>query len=116
MIALAVDENFNNRIVRGMLRRNQHLDMVRVQDVGLSGAPDQEVLAWAASEHRTLVTHDVATMTERVRRRIDAGLLIAGVIVCSRQVPIAVAIEDLLLIAECSTEGEWDYKIVFLPL
>ena len=37
MLRLAADENFNGNIVRGLLRRNPKLDIVRVQDVGLSG-------------------------------------------------------------------------------
>lgn len=31
-----VDEDFDNDIVRGVLRRQPSLDMVRAQDVGLS--------------------------------------------------------------------------------
>ena len=40
MLMLAADENFNNNIVRGLFRRNPQLDIVRIQDVGLSGADD----------------------------------------------------------------------------
>ena len=43
----AADENFNNDIVRGLLRREKHLDRVRIQDAGLSGATDPELLEWA---------------------------------------------------------------------
>jgi predicted nuclease of predicted toxin-antitoxin system len=53
---LATDENFDNRILRGLLRRRPELDIVRVQDVGLSGWSDAEVLAWAAQEGRVLLT------------------------------------------------------------
>jgi hypothetical protein len=38
------DEDFNNRIVRGLLRRFPHLDLVRAQDVGLAGKYDTKVL------------------------------------------------------------------------
>jgi len=48
MLALATDENFNNDIVRGALRRKPDLNVVRVQDAGLSGADDPTVLEWAA--------------------------------------------------------------------
>ena len=48
MLRLAADENFNGDIVRGLLRRNPKLDIVRIQDVGLSGADDPSVLQWAA--------------------------------------------------------------------
>jgi hypothetical protein len=53
MLKLAADENFNIDIRRGVLRALLGLDFVRVQDVGLVAADDDEVLAWAASEGRS---------------------------------------------------------------
>lgn len=50
MLLLVSDENFNNDIVRGLLRRKPDLDIVRVQDVGLRGADDAIILEWAAQE------------------------------------------------------------------
>ena len=67
------DENFNIDIVRGLLRRKTDLDIVRVQDVGLSGADDPTVLEWAAREGRVLFTHDVSTITNYAYERISAG-------------------------------------------
>ena len=116
MIALAADENFNNRIIRGLIRRNRRLDITRIQDVGLSGADDPRVLAWAAEFHRVLVTHDVSTMLQHARRRIESGLAMSGLIACGREVPIRAAIDDLQLIAECSENSEWDNLVLFLPL
>ncbi len=63
MLRFAADENFNNNIIRGLLRRQPELDIIRVQDVGLRGADDPTVLEWAAQEGRVLLTHDVATIT-----------------------------------------------------
>ena len=40
MIAFAIDENLNNDIIRGLLRKKSDLDIVRIQDAGLSGADD----------------------------------------------------------------------------
>lgn len=57
------DENFNNQIIRGILRQNPEIDIVRVQDVGLSEADDPTVLEWAARQGRVVLTHDVTTMT-----------------------------------------------------
>ena len=54
MLRLCADENFNNDILRGLLRRKADLDIVRVQDVGLSGADDPTVLDWTAKEGRRL--------------------------------------------------------------
>lgn len=47
MVRFLADENFNNQIVRGILRRNPNVDIVRVQDMGLSETDDPTVLEWA---------------------------------------------------------------------
>jgi hypothetical protein len=39
-----------------------------------------------------------------------------GVFEVPRTVAIASAIEDLLLIAECSRPGEWEGQVRYLPL
>lgn len=39
-----------------------------------------------------------------------------GVFQVGRDVQIRVAIEDILLLAECSREGEWEGQIRYLPL
>ena len=43
MLPLASDENFNGHIVRGLFRRNPEIDLVRVQDAGLSGIDDPAI-------------------------------------------------------------------------
>lgn len=116
MLRLAADEDFNNRILRGLLRRRPDLDIVRAQDAGLTGRSDAEVLEWAAREGRVLFTHDVTTMRRALDERVAAGLPVAGVFEVGQHTPIAQAIEDILLIAECSLEGEWEGQIRFLPL
>jgi hypothetical protein len=39
VLKLVSDENFNGDILRGLFRRRPDLDVVRVQDVGLSATP-----------------------------------------------------------------------------
>lgn len=116
MLRFAADENFNNDIVRGLLRRKPDLDIVRVQDVGLTGANDPTILEWAAQEGRVLLTHDVTTITRYAYERVRMGKLMPGVFEVSRQVPIGVAIDDILLIAEYSLPGEWEGEVRYLPL
>ena len=111
MLPLAADENFNNDIVRGLVRRRPDLDIARTQDAGLSGAEDPPVLEWAAQENRMLFTHDVTTITKYAYERVREGKRMPGVFEVSRSVPIGVAIEDILLIAECSLEGEWESQV-----
>jgi hypothetical protein len=110
------DEDFDNDIVRGLLRRLPTLDVVRAQDVGLSGQPDPVVLAWAAQADRVILTHDVSTMTAHAYGRIADGLPMAGVFAVSQSLPIGQALDDLLLLAECSFAGEWAGQVRYLPL
>lgn len=70
MARFLADENFNNQIVRGVLRQSPDVDIVCVQDVGLSGVDDPTVLEWATQEERIVLTHDVATMTTFAYQRI----------------------------------------------
>ncbi len=116
MLRLAVDENFNNDVLRGLLRRVPDLDAIRVQDVGLSGADDPTILAWAATEGRLLLTHDVTTITRHAHERLEAGMPMPGVIEVAPGVPISRAIEDIQLLVELSLEGEWEGQILYLPL
>lgn len=116
MLRLAADEDFNSRIVRGLLRRQSELDIVRVQDAGLAGSDDQKVLAWTATENRVLLTHDVSTMKQFAYERIAAGLPMPGVFELAQDLPIGVAIDEILFLAECSVENEWEGQVRFLPL
>jgi predicted nuclease of predicted toxin-antitoxin system len=62
MLRLLADENFNGDIVRALLLRQPDLDIVRVQDVGLAGLDDPDILDWAAANDRIILTHDRATL------------------------------------------------------
>ena len=116
MLRLAADENLNNDIIRGLLRRQPGLDIVRVQDAGLSGADDPTVLEWAAQEGRVLLTHDISTITRYAYERVQAGQPMPGVFEISRAVPMGQAIEDILLLAECSLDDEWEGQVRYLLL
>ncbi len=89
---------------------------MRVQDAGLSGADDPTVLDWAAKQGRVLLTDDVSTMTRYAYERVRLGKPMPGVFEVSRRVPARVAIDDILLLVECSEEGEWEGQVRYLPL
>lgn len=115
MLRFAADENLNNDVVRGLLRRVPELDIIRIQDTHLGGADDPSVLAWAALEGRILLTHDVTTITRYAHDRIRAGQPMPGVIEIRRKALMGRVIDDLLLLAENSLENEWEGQILYLP-
>ena len=116
MLRLAADENFDGAIIRGVLRRNPGLDIVRIQDAGLSGKDDPTVLDWSAQEGRILLTHDVSTITHFAYERIRVGQSMPGVIEVNLNGAISQIIEDILLLVECSLDGEYESQVIYLPL
>ncbi len=110
------DENFEGAIYRGLLRHSPDLDIVRVQDAGLSHTADLEILEWANSEGRVLLTHDRRTMPRHAYERIAEGKSIAGMIVMRATIPVSTAIDDILLIDALSTAEEWVNMVQDLPL
>ncbi|MEM8544115.1 MAG: DUF5615 family PIN-like protein [Cyanobacteria bacterium P01_H01_bin.119] len=115
MIKLLADENLDNTIIRGLLRRNPDIDIIRVQDIDLSGEDDPVVLEWAADQGRILLTHDVATITRYAYKRLANNLAMPGVLEIHTDAPIGRIIEDLFLILECGTLEDLDGQIYYLP-
>lgn len=102
--------------MRGLLRRQPELDIVRVQDVGLSGTTDPAILEWAAQEGRVIVTQDARAFSSYAYERVQAGLPMPGVLKVRQSLPVGQAIEEILTVAECSREGEWEGQVLHLPL
>ena len=99
-----------------MLRKKPNLDIVRIQDSEVSEQDDTAILAWTARENRILLTHDIQTITGYAYERVEAGLPMPGVFEVEATMPIGQAIEDLLLLVECSEEDEWEGQVCFIPL
>jgi len=114
-VRFLTDENFDNRILTGLRRRFPRLDIIRIQDSGLLGAEDPEILAWAAEEDRIVLTHDAATMPAYAYQRVQVGAKMPGVIEVPRAMPIAQAIEEIALLLELSRPREWENQVVYLP-
>jgi predicted nuclease of predicted toxin-antitoxin system len=116
MLRLLADENFNHDLLRGLLRRLPKLDIVRVQDVGLRQMDDPAVLEWAAREHRVLLTHDVNTIPAFAFERVRQKKSMAGVFVITQDASPAAIVDDLVLLAECSEDAEWENAVAYVPL
>ncbi len=92
------------------------MDLVRLQDLGMTGTDDEGVLDWAAEADRVLLTHDVSTITLYAYQRLRAGKAMPGVIEVSPEMSIGDAIEDLLLLATAGSPLDVDSQILYLPL
>jgi len=108
------DEDFNNRIVRGIRRLSSEVDIVRVHEVGLLGEPDIKILEWGAKENRIVLTHDAATMIGFGYERIRDGREFPGMIAVSQSASIGRVIEDIAKIAD-DEKFQLQDQIIYLP-
>ncbi len=116
MLRLLADENFNDDIVRGLLLREPALDILRVQEIGLAGAEDPDILAWAAENNRIILTYDRASMSDYAYERVAQGQAMVGVFILNDRFPVGKAIEEILLLAACTEQEEWNGRAVHVPI
>ena len=116
MIPLLVDENFNDRIIKGVARLQPGIDLVHVRDIGLSAAPDPVILERAAALGRAVLTHDRQTLPAFAYARVAAGEPMPGVFLVSKTLPIGQAIDEILLAVECFTADECKDIIKYFPM
>jgi hypothetical protein len=112
-----LDENFNNNILRALLRRYPDLDVIRAQDVPeIAGKDDPTLLNWAAEQRRVLLSHDVRTVTGFAYDRVMQGESMPGVVEVRLGASIGEVVEDLLLLIEASEPEELHNRVIYLPL
>jgi hypothetical protein len=117
MLRLASDADVHGAIIRGLRRRRPEIELVRAQDNLPDGAPDHDVLSWAAAANCVLITNDRNTMVGLAYKRVAEGVRVPGLIVTTNEQSIGSVIDDILLVAECVSEDEMRTRIVvFLPL
>lgn len=116
MLDLLVDQDFNERIVRGLVRRLPDLEPLTARAAGLSTRSDAELLRWAGENGRTVLTHDVNTMIAAAGRLIRRGGHHGGVIVVPQSLVIGVAIEHLWHVVQVMEQDEMRDHLVHLPL
>ena len=116
MLRLLTDENFDERIIRGLRSRSTDLDCLLVKEAGLRGWPDPELLRWAARENRTILTHDRQTMIGYAIELMEQNEPMSGLIIVPKKLRISRAIKDLELLVECSSQNDMRGRIEYVPL
>lgn len=116
MIRLLVDQNFNGHILDGLTRRDPGLEMLHVREVGLAAAQDPSLLEWAATQGRVLLTHDRRTIPAFAYSRVAAGQPRPGVFLISDEMPVAQAIDEILLAVHCLSPDECKDIVKYFPL
>jgi len=117
MLRFLADENFDNKIIRGVLRKvpSNNVQFIRVQDTELEGHPDQQVLDYAYENQLILLTHDVNTMRGFYYQRIENQQSVPTVFLIHSDKPVGDVIDSLQLIILASEPEDWTGQIHYIP-
>lgn len=96
-IRFQADADLNQIILLATVRREPTIDFQRALAASLVSLNDKEVLALAAKEGRILVTHDRKTMPKHFSEFITLETS-PGLIIIPQHLPVASAVEYLILI------------------
>ncbi|MCE9553644.1 MAG: DUF5615 family PIN-like protein [Planctomycetes bacterium] len=116
MISFLVDQNFNEHIVDGLVRRDPRLSFTLARDVGLAEVPDPMLLEWAGGQDLVLLSHDGRTIPPSAHARVAAGQRMSGVFLVDDRMPIGQAIEEIRIAAHCLTADDCKDVVVYFPL
>ncbi|MBL8131277.1 MAG: DUF5615 family PIN-like protein [Anaerolineae bacterium] len=109
------DENFNGRLFKGLCAALPGLDVLRVQDAGLEGTPDPELLEWAAEQGRILFTHDVQTLAGFAYDRVKRGLAMPGIVEVRIAAGFDPTLDDIILLVTASVADEFENQVRYIP-
>lgn len=113
-VGLYMDENVHRAISAGLRLRG--VDVLTVQEDGLRGIPDPELLDRASELGRPLFSQDDDLIAE-ARRRQSEGIAFSGVVFAHQlRVTIGDCVRDLAFLAEAGEPEDFERQIVFLPL
>ncbi len=114
MIRFYMDENVHGAIVKALIDRG--IDVLRVQDVGYMGYPDDVILDHATQLGRVLFSQDDDLLREATRRQRD-GRTFFGVVYAHQQtVPIGQCVNDLELLGQVGEPDDFGNQVYHLPL
>jgi len=114
-VRFQADVDLDGRILRGLRRVAPEIDIRSAADAALDGLNDPGVLRVSADSGRILVSQDRRTMPAHFARHVKEARS-PGLVLLREAIPIAVAIEELVLIWSASEAEEWVGRLVWIPL
>src|SRR5215470_4156909 len=110
-VRFQADADLDGRILRGLRRVAPEVDIRTSADAGLAGVDDPDVLRIAAVAGRVLISQDRRSMPGHFAR-FSAGAQSPGVTLLRESIPIATAIDEIVLIWAASEAEEWINRLV----
>ena len=110
------DEDLRGAIIRAIRRLEPSIELTTINEEGISGAQDPQVLDYCWQNRWLLLSHDVNTMKALAEKRIANQAGFHGLFLIPQDRPIRVIAESIVLIWSVSEFEEWQNQIAYLPL
>ncbi|HTS78288.1 MAG TPA: DUF5615 family PIN-like protein [Bryobacteraceae bacterium] len=107
------DADLSEYVIDGVRRRNPDCDFLTAGEGGVRGLDDTSILRLAAAVDRILVSSDCNTMTAHFYRFI-AETESPGLIIVPQELQLAIAIDQLVLIAEAGDADEYRNLVTWI--
>ena len=117
-IRYLLDENVDHALRRRLLGLAPQMEILCIGEPGAPdlGTPDPEILSWLERTGYILVTNNRRTMPGHVRAHLQAGRHLPGVLVLTRRLSLAQAVEELYLLWSYVEEEDLYDLMLYLPL
>jgi hypothetical protein len=109
------DEDLRFEIVLAVRRLEPAVEITTVVEEGRSSSTDGEVLDFAKTQGRIVVSHDVNTLRAEADQRVGDGRGVAGVLLAPQRHATRPVAECLVLLWAASEAEEWIDRVVFIP-
>ncbi|MCG9131159.1 DUF5615 family PIN-like protein [Candidatus Poribacteria bacterium] len=112
-----IDENISPRYRTQLLYHEPSLTVLAVGDEGAppKSTPDPEILEWCEKNQFNLITNNPESMPQHLSDHLSAGHHMPGIFTINLAVPMGLIIDQLILIAGASDEGEHIDRITYIP-
>src|SRR5262245_62146813 len=117
-----LDGNLPGRLLAAVLNHNaMGMHPVDVIQVGEPpdlprGTQDPEILIWAESEDRILVSHDLSTLPIFLADHTKAGRYSPGIFLIRHGATLREVVDFIVLAAHASEPWEWAGRCQFIPV
>ena len=114
MIIYYTDINVHGAIISGSQRRG--INVLKAQDDGYDGRPDNEVIDRATELGYILFSHD-KDMLREATQRLHEGVIFSGVVYAGQQnATLSECIDGLEYLAQAGLPEDFRNRVYYLPL
>ena len=114
MIRFIADENFDGNIIDGLRAKYPHVDLITVQEAGLSGTPDPEILAWATQINRVVLSRDKSTMKGDAEERLRQNQHVVGLLLTTDRMSHGTIIDQIEMWSRRELSEAFAYPIQYI--